>query len=290
MGCFGTILLFIFLLGLLSGQLWAWIIVIVLVGTIIYGIVAAKRDADKMKLEGEKRSEEYKKVLLKYQEWLEEIDIPQINSTCMFTKKSSYCQLPFINTSYTIFKKDDQLKFIISPPDLSNYEEYYHLSEISIPLEDIEYFAKQGEVYRENRISGGGGGGSSVKGAIVGSIIAGDAGAVIGSRKKVEEVRSQLVTHDTRETFINYFQDNTRISLFFDVDSYISFNDVIPEKEFSIVEAVKSQQLISKELSNNNAPVDNIIARLEKLKSLKESGLISDEEYRAKKEAILNEI
>jgi hypothetical protein len=46
------------------------------------------------------------------------------------------------------------------------------------------------------------GGGSSVSGAVVGGLLAGGAGAVIGSREKVE---SQLIRHDEREVLFNFF-------------------------------------------------------------------------------------
>ena len=75
----------------------------------------------------------------------------------------------------------------------------------TIPSGQIEYFSKRGEIFRENKISGGGGGGSSIGGAVVGSLIAGDAGAIVGSRNKVNAIKSEIIEHDTRETFLNYF-------------------------------------------------------------------------------------
>ncbi|MFM8424567.1 MAG: hypothetical protein ACKOBL_05265, partial [Chloroflexota bacterium] len=54
------------------------------------------------------------------------------------------------------------------------------LSELS--LNQIECFSQHGEIFRENKITGGGGRGSSIGGAVAGEIIAGEAGAVIGSR------------------------------------------------------------------------------------------------------------
>lgn len=74
-----------------------------------------------------------------------------------------------------------------------------------ITLKDIEYFISQGEIYRETRISGGGGGGSSLGGAVIGGVIAGEAGAIIGSRKAGTPITSRLVTHDEREVILYYY-------------------------------------------------------------------------------------
>ena len=74
----------------------------------------------------------------------------------------------------------------------------------NISLDKIEYYGVEGKVFRENKISGGGGGGSSVVGAIVGGAIAGETGAIIGSRRKVNEIKSELLTHDNRAMVLNF--------------------------------------------------------------------------------------
>ncbi|WP_010243672.1 hypothetical protein [Acetivibrio cellulolyticus] len=78
----------------------------------------------------------------------------------------------------------------------------------TILLDKIEYYATRGEIVHENKITGGGGGGSSIKGAVIGGVIAGEAGAIIGSRKKLDPIKSELIAHDNRETFLNFFDDN----------------------------------------------------------------------------------
>lgn len=102
-----------------------------------------------------------------------------------------------------------------------------------LPLNQIECFSQHGEIFRENKITGGGGRGSSIGGAVAGEIIAGEAGAVIGSRQKVNEIKSELITHDTRETFLNYLDNDKRYPLFFNVESYQTLNDLILKKNMA---------------------------------------------------------
>ena len=71
-----------------------------------------------------------------------------------------------------------------------------------ILLKDILYFKESGQVYRDAIVSGGGGtvGGSSIPGAIIGGVIAGPAGAVIGSRKQgtIAPITTEIKETDER--------------------------------------------------------------------------------------------
>ncbi len=153
----------------------------------------------------------------------------------------------------------------------------------------IEYFAQIGEIYKENRISGGGGGGTSIKGAVAGQVIAGSVGAIIGSRNKNKEVKSELITHDTRETIINYFDENNmRCTLYFDTKAFQIFKDLIPEKEYAIVNAINSSQLVAEQKSNSE--YKNIVQQIRELAKLKDEGIITDEEFSSKKKLLLDKI
>jgi hypothetical protein len=184
------------------------------------------------------------------------------------------------------WKDNDNILFFPS------YNERISLDEIklnTIPLNQIEYFSKRGELIRENKISGGGGGGSSITGAVVGELIAGDVGAVIGSRKKTDEIKSELITHDTRETFLNYFDDKKeRCSLFFDIDTYEVFNDLIPEKEYNIVNAIKSSEIIKNQVSVNSQK--GVADQLRELAKLRDDGIITENEFNEKKKQLLDKI
>jgi hypothetical protein len=103
---------------------------------------------------------------------------------------------------------------------------------ISIDLRNINYFTQKGDFYTETSISGGGGGGRSVKGAVIGGIIAGGAGAVIGSRKKTEPIKTENHVVDKRKTIIEYRSvNNPKNYIFLDSDAYNYLMQMIPEKE-----------------------------------------------------------
>lgn len=123
----------------------------------------------------------------------------------------------------------------------------------------------------------------------MGHLIAGGAGAVIGSRKKVDEVKSELVTHDTRETYINYFDpENVRRSLFFDVDAYQVLNDLIPDKEYNIVSQLNTSKLINS--TPNSDKKNSITDQIRELSALKDEGIISEQEFNEKKKILLDRI
>lgn len=91
-------------------------------------------------------------------------------------------------------------------------------------FDDIKYYQKEGSKRKEQHISGGG---SSLKGAIVGGLVAGDAGAVIGSRKEIE---TDYVDVDDREILVT-MNDGKQIELV-DLECYELLLDYIPEKEY----------------------------------------------------------
>lgn len=162
-----------------------------------------------------------------------------------------------------------------------------------IPLNNIEYFSMGGQKYATTEIMGGGGtvGGSSLKGAIAGGIVAGGAGAVIGSRKEttIDPVRTYTKVHDETETYIKYKeQDGTlnEVVSKFQADRFFNaLKKVIPEKEYAYI------------LSQNQAQAQPVIEeknsiedRLLKAKELLEKGFISQEEYDKKRQDILSEM
>ena len=103
--------------------------------------------------------------------------------------------------------------------------------EESFNLDDIKYYQIIGSHRNEQYISGGGGGGSSIKGAVIGGLIAGDVGAIIGSRKQTEEITTEYKEIDDRELKIT-FKDNKELIMCFDF--YDILLDYIPGKEYDI--------------------------------------------------------
>ena len=158
-----------------------------------------------------------------------------------------------------------------------------------IPLDKIEYYSIDGEVAHYTNISGGGGGGSSIGGAIAGGLIAGDTGAIIGSRKKISPIKSQLGTHDNRRTVLYFYDDNgekRKINL--DVASYDKFNELLPEKSFDIVNTIKTKNILrGYRIENNPIPVSDQIRELGKLR---DEGLLTEQEFVEKKKSLLDKL
>lgn len=151
----------------------------------------------------------------------------------------------------------------------------------AISLDNIQYFSKDGDVKYTTTISGGGGGGSSLSGAIVGGLIAGEAGAIIGSRQKINPITSKTETHSTTKTILKYFDGDELVVLtFVGHGMYNYLLKTIPEKD------LESVQLQTSPKTNNS----DIKQKLITLKSLFEEGLIDETEYNRKKQEIINQI
>lgn len=79
---------------------------------------------------------------------------------------------------------------------------------ISIKKSNIVSVSQEGDVHYTTEVHGGGGGGSSIKGAIIGGVIAGDAGAIIGSRKSTDPITSSTKQIDDRTTNVKILDAN----------------------------------------------------------------------------------
>lgn len=236
---------------------------------------------------------EYKTELMKkYEKLLSELKFPS-NAIERFQKKlwtvddilyivdsfdKCYNDLLSELDNYIGQSKLDHINTIIGSDD----EIYYR----SIPLNDIKYFTKDGDIGYETQITGGGGGGSSIKGAVIGGVVAGGAGSVIGSRQKTNEIKSETLTHDTRKTILKYYENNTLQSVEYLIEFFDIFEELIPDKEYNIVVAKESL----KNNSINNDSSNNVKDKLRQLNDFKLEGLITEEEYITKKQELLSSI
>jgi len=147
----------------------------------------------------------------------------------------------------------------------------------TIPLCDVLSYGIEGEVFREQKITGGGGGGSSIGKAIVGGIIAGVAGAIVASRNDIDEVRSELITHDTRKLVLNIMLNDKKENLYFDYKDHDSFKYIMPEKSLDIANSITSAHL-------------TISGMIRELSMLKDDGIITIEEFEEKKKQLLTRL
>lgn len=178
--------------------------------------------------------EEYEQYSTKYDKTLEEYQKSEnyfdseIRHYCIIDNKLRI--LPFKETLYGAFKYGNG----IVPTELN--EEIYD-------LDKVKYYSIEGSISERQYISGGGGGGSSVSGAIVGGLIAGEAGAIIGSRKQTEAIKTTYLKTDDRKLVIT-FKDGTTLKLIIDI--YELLLESIPEKEYSnYIENKKAKGRIS---------------------------------------------
>lgn len=163
----------------------------------------------------EEYSKKYDKVLKIYQESKYYLTSNAIHYAIIDNKIHSMSFKPtldlIVNYSYNLGKIPSEIE-----------EKIYD-------LDKVKYYQLEGSVHKEQHITGGGGGGSSIKGAVVGSLVAGDVGAIVGSRKKVDEIQTTYKTIDDRKVILN-FKDDTYIHL--DYKFYEMLLDIMPEKDY----------------------------------------------------------
>lgn len=253
---------------------------IILLSMLSLGIIFTILNSGKKVNEEEEKRKKLKQNKEKYEDALKKYNIDTNKSKVTFKNGFNIMS----KVKQYVWVENNELCFF--PAEITGIEGDYSIYKIK--TKDIEYFSTRGEVYRENKITGGGGqvGGSSVTGAIVGGVIAGGAGAIIGSRKKgkIEPIKSEIITHDTRETFLNYFVGGKKHSLFFKFEDRNILLEVIPEKEFFKV----SNQQLMKNINPNKSK--GISETIKELNELMKEGLITQEEFNTKKQELLSRI
>ena len=103
---------------------------------------------------------------------------------------------------------------------------------IYVKYENIQYYTKDGSIKYTNQVVNNGNN-ISLSGAIVGGIVAGGAGAIIGSRKDMNQFENITVKHDAVHTYV-YYKDNDIIKVL-DIEGNDFFQFIIklmPEKEY----------------------------------------------------------
>lgn len=158
--------------------------------------------------------------------------------------------------------------------------------------ESIIYFQEKGGLHYTTEISGGGGtgGGVNISTALLGGIAFGPAGAIIGSSVGTEvnigEIQSESVKHDERYVELKFNDEFGKVVTdVFSYDFYKIFLEIIPDKEYSYVK-VNPQQINRKVVK----PVvnDEMVNQLRSLKLLLDEGIITEEEFNIKKQAVLS--
>ncbi len=163
-----------------------------------------------------------------------------------------------------------------------------------IPIDRIQYYTKEGDVQYTSHVSGGGGGGSSLSGAIVGGLIAGDAGAIIGSRKKTAPIKTEIQTHDTRQTVLRYYDDLGKLEVmtFRGFSVYDFLLSAIPDKDLTTIQLGGGGQHRRSPNTYSAAPslgAGSTKSKLMKLQQLYLDDQITLEEYKEQRKRLLEE-
>ncbi|MBO3356246.1 hypothetical protein [Clostridium perfringens] len=132
------------------------------------------------------------------------------------------------------FREDDNLCLVSK--DYNN-----DIGKIKININDIQRFNRLGDIDSYTEISGGNGGGSSIGKAVVGGIMAGGVGAVVASRNKINEIKTERIVNDDRITVLQVEKENENYYIKLTSQSYNGLIQLIPEKEISFV---KDKQII----------------------------------------------
>lgn len=194
------------------------------------------------------------------------------------------------NTFYSIIPYDVYINGIEVELSQRKYDVVYNsrrpninFTYDEIPVKDIKYFTKEGDIHLNTVVSGGSDG-PSISGAVIGGVLAGGAGAIIGSQINNKEIKSEIVENDVRKTILKYYKDGNLVSKEYDYQVFNVFEELIPDKEYNIVIQSEIQKTQRQTASNDT----NIEDSLRKLKNLREKDLIDESEYQQKKKELLD--
>lgn len=167
-----------------------------------------------------------------------------------------------------------------------------------LALDDIVMFRAEGSVSTSTEVSGG----VNLSGAIMGGILAGDAGAIIGSHAGTN-IQSKTVKHDNRKLYL-YCRENGQVRIrqivCLDFDAALAaLKRLIPQKDEAYLAASGSAAAV-RQMSKPEADVPQPEARVQQvsstedsvqqllaLKKLLDAQILTAEEFEAKKKQLL---
>ena len=145
-----------------------------------------------------------------------------------------------------------------------------------IPINNIEYFGIQGEERYETKIETTNKG-INATGALVGGVLAGEAGAAIGSQYGKNTISSRTIHHDDRICELIYKSKDKIKKLKLSINAYEYLENLIPEKEFKYVSSLSA-----------NKKESNKFDEIKEYKELLDNGIISMEDFEKKKKELFN--
>ena len=171
---------------------------------------------------------------------------------------------------------DEHITYATLPKDLAAVLNPNDIRAFSIPVTKIKHYKIVGQERSETKVHSTNDG-INVKGAIIGGIIAGDAGAVIGSQHNKGQIVSNTEHFDERFVELYYEDNGVTQKLKLSITAYPVLEKCMPEKEYDFV------------LSNvpsNDTSTDKF-EEIKKYKALMDDGIITQEEFETKKKELL---
>ncbi len=202
------------------------------------------------------------------------LDMPE--KICIVTPVNNDDLIP--SNDLDVWRTENDINFSMLQQAYNNNKKLFYAK---LPLEIIEYYRIEGDISYEDRISGGGGGGSDYGKALIGGLLFGATGAIVASRNEINDIQSERLEHDRRCTVLSLLIENERKKAFFDVKSMEVFNKLIPEKFFDTLSMKKTSEQAYK------ADESSIVDQIAKLAELYEKGILTEEEFREGKKALL---
>ena len=187
----------------------------------------------------------------------------------------------FENNILNIFPTEEHLTeehitYATLPKDLDAVLNPNDIRVLSIPVSNIKHYKIVGQERSETRVRSTNDG-INVKGAIIGGIIAGDAGAVIGSQHNKGQIVSNTEHFDERYVELYYEGNGVTQKIKLSITAYPVLEKCIPEKEYDYV--------LSNASLCDAAP--DKFEEIKKYTSLMDDGIITQEEFETKKKELL---
>lgn len=161
-----------------------------------------------------------------------------------------------------------------------------------IPLNSIVYYQDKGDIAYSTSVSGGGGSSKSMSlgGAAIGGLLFGEAGAIVGSRAgtgmHINEIHSETIEHDNRYVVLRYRDEKKdNVDLHLSYDCYDALNKLIPDKEYSYISLDKNKTIDTDKQRSDFEEIP--VRQLRQLKELLDDGIITQEDFDAKKKSLL---
>lgn len=178
-----------------------------------------------------------------------------------------------------------------------------------ISHENIHYYEKAGSISYSTDIHGnyssfGGsitGGNFSKLASVGGGLLFGTMGMAMGAALTYKPIKQTPMTTtfsldsdikriDDRSVILNFYSETKRqyVDIELPQDIYNFLQTYLPEKRYGLVDELEKKSIINQ--SGGNVECSDFKQKIEKLKMMKEAGLLSDEKFREEQEKLLQMI